>query len=404
MTHLAERLSQIPESATVSIADKAGLLRRQGIPVIDMSAGRAVENTPEYICEAAVGALRRGQTHQTMSAGTVEYRQACAEKLNRENGLLADPASEIIATMGVKQGLTLSLLATVNAGDEVLVEDPCFVSYQPLIRVCGGIPVAVPLRKGNRFRWNREDLRAHLTERTRVILINSPQNPTGTVHTSADLDAVAEIARERNLIVITDEVYERVTWNGHRHISMASRPGMRERTVTVMGLSKGFSMGGWRIGFLFGPPVIIHSMTKLQQHLVTCAASFAQAGAGRALAEPAPDEVRRMWADWEGRCAYVCSEVGSIPGVDCTKPEGGFYAWPDISGTGWNDVDFAECLLQKHHVAIVPGSAFGSSGRGFLRLTCVRAWPDLREAVGRIKLALAETPWQGAAGQPAKSS
>jgi aspartate/methionine/tyrosine aminotransferase len=237
-----------------------------------------------------------------------------------------------------------------------------------------------------------------------VILFNSPQNPTGTVHTAADLDAVVEIARERNLAVITDEVYERVTWNGHRHISMASRPGMRELTLTVMGMSKGFSMGGWRIGFLFGPPAIIGSMIKLQQHLITCAASFAQAGAARALAEPAPDEVRRMWADWESRCAYVCSELGAIPGVVCKKPEGGFYAWPDIRATRWNDVDFAEFLLQKHHVAIVPGSAFGSNGRGFLRLTCVRAWPDLREAVSRIKLALAESPSRGAAVQEATSS
>ncbi|MBM3792342.1 MAG: pyridoxal phosphate-dependent aminotransferase [Acidobacteria bacterium] len=390
MSIVAKRLSEIPRSATVSVADRAAALRSQGIAVIDMSAGRAVEHTPGYICDAAVAAIRGGQTHQTVSSGTPEYRRACAEKLRRENGIDADPAREIVATMGVKQGLTLALMATVDPGDEVIVEDPCFVSYQPLIRLCGGVPVGVPLRKENRFRWTREDIESHLSSRTRVILMNSPHNPTGTVHTEADLDLAGRIAAERDLAVITDEVYERATWGGRKHVSLATRPGMRERTIAVMGLTKTFSMGGWRIGFVHGPADLIQPMISLQQHLITCAGSFTQAGAAQAFTGAAPGEVREMWEDWERRCAFVCSEVGRLPGVDCAMPEGGFYSWPDIRATGWDDVRLADHLLEKHHVAIVPGSAFGPNGRGFLRLTCVRSWPDLKEAVKRIRRALGE--------------
>jgi aspartate/methionine/tyrosine aminotransferase len=359
-------------------------LRHEGIPVIDFSAGRAHETTPEYIIERAIQALRDGDTHQTMAMGTPEYRQACALKLARDNGIEADPEAEIIATMGVKQGLTLALMAIVNPGQEVIVEDPCFVSYQPLIRLCEGKPVSVPLKAANAFRWDKTDLQRAISPRTCAILLNSPQNPTGTVHTEQDLDMIASVARAHDLFVITDEIYERATWGGRRHVCMATRPGMRERTITTMGLTKTFSMGGWRIGFVYASAQTIAAMMKLQQHLLTCVGSFVQAGAAKAYGEPPHPEVLALWSDWEKRCAYVTSEFNKIDRVSCHHPEGGFYAWADVSKIGVASEQIVEKLLREQHVAVIPGSAFGPSGVGYLRVTCVKSWEDLRDGMQRI--------------------
>jgi aspartate/methionine/tyrosine aminotransferase len=403
MPTLADRLALVPPSATVGIADAAARLRLQGVDVLDLSAGRAAENTPAYIVDAAINALRDGQTHQTMAIGTPGFRAACAAKLRRENALEADPDSEVIATMGVKQGLTLALLATVNPGDEVIVEDPCFVSYQPLIRLAGGVPVAVPLRTANAFHWTREDLEPRITPRTRAVLFNSPHNPTGAVAREADLDLIAGLARRHDLVVLADEVYERVTWNRRTHLSIASRPDMRDRTITLMGLTKTFSMGGWRVGFVHATGERARAMATLQAHLITCANSFVQAGAAVAFGEPPAPEVRVMWAEWERRCVFVARRLDAMPGVRCLDPEGGFYAWADISGTGWTDTDLADALLEREHVAVVPGSAFGPSGAGFIRVTCVRAWPVIEEALTRIRRLATSPPPPGSravAGAP----
>jgi aspartate aminotransferase len=393
MPTVPDRLGLIPPSATVALADAAANLRLQGFDVLDLSAGRAAEDTPSYIVEAAVAALRRGQTHQTMAIGTPEFRAACAAKLRRENGLDANPESEIIATMGVKQGLMLALLATIDPGDEVIVEDPCFVSYQPLIRLAGGVPVPVPLRAANGFHWTRADLEDRITRQTRAMLFSTPHNPTGAVASEADIDLITEIARRHDLVVVADEVYERVTWQGRPHVSIAGRPQMRDRTITLMGLTKTFSMGGWRIGFVHATGARAQAMATLQAHLITCANSFVQAGATVAFGEPPPAEVRAMWAEWERRCAVVARRLDEIPGVRCPSPEGGFYAWADISGSGWSDVDFADALLKLEHVAVVPGSAFGPNGAGFIRVTCVRSWPVLEEALSRIsRLMMSSAP------------
>jgi aspartate/methionine/tyrosine aminotransferase len=388
MKIISRQVSKIPTSATVGIADRVTQLRQKGADIVDLSAGRAFEKTPDYIIQAALKALAQGHTHQTMAAGTPEFRGACCQKLMRENEIAADPDKEIIATAGVKQGLTLALMATVNPGDEVIVEDPCFVSYLPLIALCGGRPVPVPLRPENNFRWAAEELEKHVTGRTKAILLNSPHNPTGTVHTREDLQIISDIAIKHDLYVITDEVYERVSWGGRRHRCLATLPGMRARTLTVMGLSKTFSMGGWRIGFAFVPPDIMPAMLKLQQHLLTCACSFVQAGAVAAFGEPPRPEVLNLWRSWEDRCAYMTSGLNSIPGVTCHMPEGGFYGWLNISGTGYRSDQLAEKLLDENHVAVVPGSAFGNSGEGYLRITCVKSRAELDEGLGRIQQAL----------------
>lgn len=368
----------------MSIADEAARLRHQGIRVVDFSAGRAFEPSPGYVSKEAANALLAGDTHQTMARGTLQFRKACATKLARDNNLAADWETEIIATMGVKQALTLALLSVVNPGDEVLVEDPCFVSYFALINIAGGRARAVPLKSQNNFRWTREQLSAAVTPRTRAILLNSPQNPTGTVHTEKDLDIIAEVATENDLMVITDEVYERVTWEGHKHTCIASLTGMKERTLTCMGLTKTFSMGGWRIGFIFAVPEISTALEKLQQHLLTCASSFTQAGAAIAFSEPPRPEVTAMWHVWEERCEFMSRELNAIKGLSCNKPEGGFYAWVDIKDTGRDSNAFSKSLLTEKHVAVVPGSEFGPSGEGFIRITCVKSNQELKEGIKRI--------------------
>ena len=230
-SQIAQRILDAPASATVMIADMAARMKREGIDVLDFSAGRAAEHSPQYINEAASKSLLAGDTHQTMAQGKPEYRQMVARKLARDNGIEADPEKTIMATLGCKNGLTLALLVTVNPGDEVIVEDPCFVSYQTTIAICGGIPMAVPLRKENRFRWTREDLEAAVTERTKVILFCSPQNPAGIVHTEEDLDIIAEVAERHDLLVVSDEIYERLTLGGRRHVCIATRPGMEGRSI-----------------------------------------------------------------------------------------------------------------------------------------------------------------------------
>jgi aspartate/methionine/tyrosine aminotransferase len=390
MPDQAKRILDTEPSATVRISDLAKEMNRRGERVYDFSAGRAVEHTPSYICEAAAEAMKRGDTHQTIAQGTFEYRAACAQKLKRDNGLEVDPETEIIATLGCKQGLMLAMMATLNHGDEVIVEDPAFVSYEPTIRFCGGTAVPVPLRPENGFRWTATELAAAITPKTKAILYCSPQNPTGVVHTREDLSVMAGVAIEHNLWIYADETYERVTWDGHKHESMSSLPGMAERTIGIMGLTKSFSMGGWRIGFAYAPSVVIASMLVAQQHLMTCAGSFTQAGALVALGEPYPDSVRELWIDWQERCRYVVESLDAIPGFSCAMPEGGFYAWIDIRETGWKSLDLAEYLLRERKIALVPGSAFGPHGENFLRMTCVKSRDDLAEAIRQLSIPLPE--------------
>ncbi|TDI82876.1 MAG: aminotransferase class I/II-fold pyridoxal phosphate-dependent enzyme [Caldithrix sp.] len=385
---LAQRIKQTPSSATVRIADIATDLKSKDIAVLDFSAGRAAEHSPDYINQAASQALLTGDTHQTKAQGKHDYLEMVARKLERENNLSLDPDKSIMATMGCKNGLTLALLAIIGPGDEVIVEDPCFVSYQATIGVCGGVTVPVPIRRENRFRWTHAELEAAVTERTRCILLCSPQNPTGTVHTEEDLDMIAAVAQKHNLWVICDEIYERVTWKAREHICLATRPGMQERTIGLMGFTKTFSMGGWRIGFMYAPESIISAAVIFQQHLMTCAGSFTQAGAAFALAEEYRPEVMEMWVDWEKRCDTVATEINKIPGLSCLPPEGGFYAWINIAETGEKSEAFAERMLRDQHIALVPGAPFGASGDDYVRMTCVKSWADLHLGLTRIRQGL----------------
>jgi aspartate/methionine/tyrosine aminotransferase len=381
---VGRRALRIPSSPTVGIADAVSERKRAGLEIVDFSAGRASEPTPAYIVEAAIEAMRRGDTHQTMARGTPAFREACALKLRRDHVLEADPESEIVATLGCKQGLFLALLATLDPGDEVLVEDPGFVSYEPAVRYCGGTPVPVAISRETSFRFRPADLESRIGPRTKGLVLCSPHNPTGAVHSLEDLEAIASLARSRNLLVYADETYERLTWGGRRHVSIASLPEMKGRSVTLMGLTKSFCMGGWRVGFALAPAPIADEMIKVQQHLVTCASSFGQhAGALAYREEPRP-EVQELWKDWEKRTLWMTSALDALARVSCSMPEGAFFAWADVRKIGESSEEVARALLDDHRVAVVPGAAFGPGGEGYVRITCARDWPELELGLERM--------------------
>ena len=382
---LALRAISLPLSSTVRIADLAAAMRARGEAVIDLSAGRAAEATARPICDAAKAALDDGDTHQTPARGRPNYLRAVAEKLERENGLRYDPGEGVMATLGCKNGLVLALMSILDPGDEVLVEDPCFVSYAPTIRLCGGVAVPVPVRPDNRFRWRAGDLDAAITPRTKAILFCSPHNPLGVVHDRNDLEIIADAARTHNLTVIADEIYEAVTWEGRKHLPIASLEGMAERTIGLMGMTKSYSMGGWRIGYAYAPPEIIAQMTMVQGHFMTCASSINQRAGVTALSAEVTDALRQTtWRDWEARCAYMARALNEIDGLSCETPEGGFYVWLDISDTGFSSETFSKLLLSEFHVATVPGGGFSPLSDDRVRVTCVKSQKDIETAAARI--------------------
>jgi len=385
MLKISDRVVNSEHSSTVGIADTATRIRAEGKTIYDFSAARAFEPTPDYIIEEAIRSMKAGETHQTMAVGTMAYRRAVSIKLKRENNIIADPDKEIIATMGVKQGLTIGFLALINPGDDVIIEDPCFPSYRQLIHYLGGNAISVPLRAKNNFRWDKDELEKAITPRTKAILFNSPQNPTGVVHTLQELELIAYIAKKYNLFVLSDEVYERLTWGGRKHLNICSLDGMKERTITLNSLTKSFSMGGWRIGYVNGPEEIITSLNKLQQHLITSCNSFVQAAAALAFKEAPRPEVLEYWKEWEKKTIYVAKELDSIPGISCPVPDGAFFVWANISQLGMPSKVFVERLLKEEKVALVHGSSFGKNGEGYFRMTCSKTWDENKEGLRRIR-------------------
>ena len=383
---VSSRASGMASSSTVRIADLASKMRDNGDDVIDLSAGRASESTDREICTAAEQAFHEGDTHQTPACGTPSYLKAVAEKLRRENTLEYSWETEITATLGCKNGLVLALSALVDPGDEVIVEDPCFVSYAPTIELVGGKAVPVQLDPENRWQFKLEELRSAINHRTKAIIVCSPGNPTGIVHSESDLKNIAEIAIENDLVVISDEIYEAVTWGGRRYTPIASLYGMRERVIGLMGMTKSYAMGGWRIGYAYGDSRIISRMSMMQAHLMTCASSIGQRAAAHALSADVTNRLREtVWRDWEARCAWFCNELASKTSMKVTPPEGGFYAWADISAYGLSSENFATGLLKQEKVAIVPGGTFGQSTDNYVRLTCVKSKKDIRTAAARIE-------------------
>ncbi|MCM8748887.1 pyridoxal phosphate-dependent aminotransferase [Thermomicrobiaceae bacterium CFH 74404] len=379
---VAERVVQLRPSPTLAVSDRVRTLREQGLDVIDLGGGDPDFPTPEHICRAAAEAMLRGETHYVASAGIPALRRAIARKLREDNAIEVDPA-EIIVTPGGKAALFVSILALVGPGDDILMFDPGWVSYEPMVTIAGARCLHVPLDPAENYRISREAIESRLTPATRLMIVNSPNNPTGRVLSEAELAAIAEVAQERDLLVISDEIYEKIVYDGHRHHSLAALPGMAERTLTVNGFSKAYAMTGWRLGYVAGPAPLIKQIMKVHSHSATCATSFAQWGAVAALEGP-QDFIGQMVSAWDRRRRLITERLNQIPGFRCPLPEGAFYAFPDVSGTGLSGQEVAARLIDEAHVGVTPGDAFGEVSAGCVRLSFAESDDKIEAALDRI--------------------
>ncbi len=352
--------------------------------VIRLEVGEPDFATPGYIIDAVSADLRTGlYTHYSPVAGYAELRNALAARLSREHGLTVDPASELMVSVGGAGSLYAAIMATVDPGDEVLIPDPGYPQYTQMTLLAEGAPVYYPLREENNFQPDLADLRSRIGRRAKAILLNSPQNPTGAVLDRQTLDGIAALAQEHDLLVISDEVYSTLVYTAEPHISIASLPDMFERTVTINSFSKAYAMTGWRLGYAAAPAAIMTEMVKMQSFFNSCASSVSQRAALAALTRS--DESQAMTAEYHRRRDWFVAALNGLPGVRCPTPAGAFYVFPNISGTNLSAQEFSERLLERAHVTSVPGTAFGPSGEGHVRMSFATAMDNLQEAVRRMQ-------------------
>ena len=375
---VSERISSVPPSGIRRFFDIAATME----DVISLGIGEPDFTTPEPILRAGIEALERGETHYTSNSGLMELRRAIAEHLDRLYGQTYNPASEILITVGVSEALYLACAATLDPGDEVIIPEPCFVSYAPEVIFAGGVPVMVPTSAENEWQVTAEAIEAAVTERTKALLLGYPSNPTGAVMSRERLNEIAAVVKRHNLLVISDELYDRLVYDT-RHVCFPSLPGMYSRTILLMGFSKAYAMTGWRIGWAAGPAEIMEMMRRVHQYTIMCAPTVAQYAALAALKEGEPfvEEMRR---EYDRRRRLIVSGLNEI-GLTCVEPKGAFYAFPSIAVTGMDENTFAEKLLQEERVAVVPGSAFGPSGKGYVRCSYATAYEKIEEALDRMR-------------------
>jgi aminotransferase len=352
--------------------------------VISLGVGEPDFVTPLKIRNAGIRAIEEGRTGYTSNFGIVELREAAVAHLDRLYGVSYDPATEVIITTGVSEGLSIAFLAILDDGDEVLCSDPCFVAYMPAVVLAGGVFVPVPTSVENGFRVRAEDLESRITPRTKAIMLGYPANPTGAVMEREDLLAVAEVAARHNLFVVSDEIYDRLVY-GVEHTCFASLPGMRDRTILLGGFSKAYAMTGWRLAWAAARPDVLEAMMKVHQYVMMSAPTMSQYAGLEALVS-GEEDVRGMVAEYDRRRRLIVNGFNSI-GLRCFEPRGAFYAFPSIAVTGLSDEEFAERLLHEERVAVVPGSAFGEQGRGYVRACYANSYENIElalEAMGRF--------------------
>lgn len=381
---LSERVGRVKPSATLEITAKAKAMREKGMDIVNLGAGEPDFDTPEHIKNALFKAVEEGFIYYTPTPGISELREAISEKLKRDNGINYS-ANEIIVTPGAKQALYEAVQAITNPGDEILIPDPWWVSYVPMVQLAEGKPVFVATYEEDGFRLRPEAIDARITDRTRAIILNSPNNPTGSVLLKEDLKGIADICKDRGLLVISDEIYEAVTYNC-ANTSIASFSGMKERTITVNGFSKAYSMTGWRLGYAAGPIDIIKAMTRIQAHSVSNATSFVQK-AGVAALNGSQDCVKEMVNEFKKRRDVIVKMLNGIEGVTCVEPNGAFYAFVNCKSYEPDSFKLVNYLLENG-VAVIPGGAFGEQGEGFLRLSYATSMENIKEGVDRIEKAL----------------
>ncbi len=377
---IADHVRRIPKSGIRDFFEVVQSMH----DVISLGIGEPDYATPWRIREAAIFALEKGRTGYTSNLGLPRLRRAISEYLCKRIALEYDPQTEVLVSVGVSEALDLALRAVLNPGDEVLFHEPSYVSYNPSIALAFGQGVSIETQADEGFRLTATKLKQKISARTKALLLSFPTNPTGGVMTRAELEPIAQLCVQHDLVVLSDEIYSELVYDEHRHVSIAGLPGMRERTIVLNGCSKSYSMTGFRIGYACGPAPIIDAMMKVHQYAILCAPHMSQEAAIEAL-DHCDREVETMRCDYERRRNLVVSRLNGI-GLPCHSPKGAFYAFPRISGTGLRSREFSLGLLEQQRVAVVPGDAFGKSGEGFVRCCFATGLDQLNEAMDRIDL------------------
>ena len=375
---IAEHIKGIPRSG---IRDFFEIVQSMS-DVISLGIGEPDFATPWHIREAAIYALERGRTGYTSNLGLPRLRRSISDYIQKHFGIRYDPLSEILVSVGVSEAIDLALRALLNQGDEVIYHEPCYVSYAPSIVMAGGVPRAVTTRADEGFILHAADLEKAITPRSRVLMLNFPTNPTGAAMDPEELEKIAAVCIKHNLVVLTDEIYSELTYEGRPHHSIATIPGMRERTVLLHGLSKAFAMTGWRIGFACAPSELIEAMMKIHQYSILCAPIMGQDAAIEAL-DRGEQSVSGMRREYEMRRNFIVSSLREM-GLECPSPRGAFYVFPKITSTGLSSRDFSLRLLHEKKVAVVPGPAFGSGGEGHVRCSFATALDQIKIAMVRM--------------------
>lgn len=354
---------------------------------ISLGVGEPDFDTPWHIREEGIYSLERGRTFYTSNAGLKELKIEIADYLKRRCSLSYDPASQIIVTVGGSEGIDVALRAMLNPGDEVLIPQPSYVSYEPCCILADGVPVVIELKEENEFRLKPEQLLEAITDRTKILILPFPNNPTGSIMAREDLEAIAPVLIEKDIFVLSDEIYSELTYD-QDHVSIASIPGMQERTIVINGFSKAYAMTGWRLGYVAGPVDILKQMLKIHQYAIMCAPTTSQYAAVEAMRNGDGD-VQRMREAYNGRRRYLLHAMEEMK-LQCFEPKGAFYIFPNISRFGMSSDEFATRLLMEEKVAVVPGTAFGECGEGFVRISYAYSLEDLKEALGRVQRFIAK--------------
>jgi aspartate aminotransferase len=383
----ADRMSRLGTESAFEVLAHARRLEAEGRDIIHLEIGEPDFQTPQNIIDAATRALNNGATHYTPASGIPAVREATAAYVAKRTGV-PTAAENIVMVPGSKNILAFLLLATIEPGDEVIVPDPGYAIYRSLVNFIGAVPVSAPIRQSNDFRLDVEELRSLITPRTKLLIVNTPANPTGGVLTRADCEAVAQLAIEHDLMVLSDEIYERLCYDGE-HVSLYSIGGMAERTVLLGGVSKAWAMCGWRLGFGAMPPEVAAKMDTLMINSSSCAAAFTQMAAIEAFDSPESDAaVDAMVSEFRHRRDILVDGLNRIPGISCHRPAGAFYVFPDVTATGWKDRELQNALLDEMGVATLAGSSFGPHGAGHIRLSYANSVANLESAIDRIALHL----------------
>ena len=380
---LSSRMGSIGTETAFEATARARAFEAQGRSIVYLQIGEPDFDTPANVREAAKRALDAGATHYAPFAGIPELRAAIADDAAWRKGFPVDPA-QVFVTVGGKGVMVYAILGLIDPGDEVIVPDPGYPIYESLTRFIGATPVPIPIRQAHEFRLDVDELASLITPRTRLIVINSPANPTGGVLTREDNERIAELARRHDLVVLADEIYGRILYDGAEHVSIASLPGMAERTIVLDGFSKTFAMTGWRLGYAIVPRPLVQPFGTLIINTISCAPTFAQVGAVEALRGP-QDAVDAMVVEFRARRDLVVEGLNAIPGISCLRPQGAFYVFPDISATGLSGADLADRLLHEAGVCVLAGTAFGGLGGDHIRISYANSRENLSDALGRIR-------------------